>query len=122
MHGLLKYLLFSECVELCDSEFMRATNLFGASQRTYPEVDSLFFKFQGPTQASLQETAKIVKEIIKKHGATGFELARNEKEAKDLWSDRKNAFYASLGLLEGSRGWSTDVWSVFFLPRGGQVR
>lgn len=97
---------------------MRATNLFGASQRTYPEVDSLFFKFQGPTQASLQETSKIVNEIVKKHGATGFALARSEKEAKDLWADRKNALYASLALLEGARGWSTDVWSVLFPPLG----
>lgn len=96
---------------------MRSTNLFGASERTYPEVDSLFFKFQGPTQASLQESARIVKEVIKKHGATGFELARSEKEAKDLWADRKNALYSGLALLEGSRGWGTDVWSAF-LPHG----
>jgi D-lactate dehydrogenase (cytochrome) len=98
-----------QCVELCDSEFMRSTNLFGASERTYPEVDCLFFKFQGPTQASIQETAQIVKEIVKKHGATGFELAQNEKEAKDLWAARKNALYSGLARLEGSRGWGTDV-------------
>lgn len=92
---------------------MRSTNLLGASERTYPEVDCLFFKFQGPTQASIQETAQIVKEIVKKHGATGFELAWNEKESKDLWADRKNALYSGLARLEGSRGWGTDVWSVF---------
>ncbi|KAG2108407.1 FAD-linked oxidase-like protein [Suillus discolor] len=98
-----------QCVELCDSEFMRSINLFGASQRKYPEQDSLFFKFQGPTSASIAETAKIVKEIVQKHGGTGFELARSEKEAHDLWADRKNALYSGLALLEGSRGWSTDV-------------
>ncbi|OAX39291.1 hypothetical protein K503DRAFT_98298 [Rhizopogon vinicolor AM-OR11-026] len=98
-----------QCVELCDSEFMRSVNLYGASQRKYPEQDSLFFKFQGPTPASLAETAKIVKEIVQKHGGTGFELARSEKEARDLWADRKNALYSGLALLEGSRGWSTDV-------------
>ncbi|KAG6380252.1 hypothetical protein JVT61DRAFT_8344 [Boletus reticuloceps] len=105
--------LLSECVELCDSEFMRSANLFAGSQRAYPESDCLFFKFQGPTQASIQETAQIVKGIVKKHGATGFELARNDKEAKDLWAARKNALYSGLALLEGARGWSTDVWSVF---------
>jgi len=63
----------------------------------------------GPTQASIQETAQIVKEIVKKHGATGFELAQNEKEAKDLWAARKNALYSGLARLEGSRGWGTDV-------------
>ncbi|KAJ8597664.1 hypothetical protein M405DRAFT_294811 [Rhizopogon salebrosus TDB-379] len=98
-----------QCVELCDSEFMRSINLYGASQRKYPEQDSLFFKFQGPTPASLAETAKIVKEIVQKHGGTGFELARTEKDARDLWQDRKNALYSGLALLEGSRGWGTDV-------------
>ncbi len=99
-----------ECVELCDDAFMRSTNLYGMSARKWPELDSLFFKFQGPTPASLAETAAIVKRISKKYGGTGFELARNEKEATDLWQDRKNALYSSLALVPGARGWSTDVW------------
>ena len=89
---------------------MRSTNLFGMSQRKWPEKDSLFFKFQGPTARSLQETADIVKKISTKYGGTGFELARNEKEAADLWTDRKNGFYSSLAILPGAKGWSTDVW------------
>ncbi|KAI8978891.1 FAD-linked oxidase-like protein [Trametes punicea] len=98
-----------QCVELCDDQFMRATNMYGMSSRKWPEKDSLFFKFQGPTQRSLQETAEIVKKITEKHGGTGFALARNEKEAHDLWMDRKNALYSSLAILPGARGWSTDV-------------
>lgn len=89
---------------------MRATNLYGMSTRKWPELDSLFFKFQGPTAASLKETAEVVKKISQKHGGTGFELAKNEQEATLLWSDRKNALYSGLALVEGSRGWSTDVW------------
>lgn len=99
-----------ECVELVDDVFMTATNKFGMSKRKWPEKDSLFFKFQGVSPASLQETAKIVRKIVEKHGGTGFELARNEKEAEELWADRKNAFYSAMSLLEGARGWSTDVW------------
>jgi D-lactate dehydrogenase (cytochrome) len=89
---------------------MHATNVYGQSQRKWPEKDSLFFKFQGPSQASLDETAQIVKEVAKKHGATGFELAANAEEAEDLWADRKNGYYSGLALLEGSKGWATDVW------------
>ncbi|KAH9851657.1 FAD-linked oxidase-like protein [Lenzites betulinus] len=98
-----------QCVELCDDQFMRATNIYGMSSRKWPEKDSLFFKFQGPTPRALKETADIVKTITAKHGATGFSLARNDKEAHDLWMDRKNALYSSLALLPSARGWSTDV-------------
>lgn len=89
---------------------MAATNKYGMSARKWPEKDSLFFKFQGHSQASLKETAKVVKAVVEKHGGTGFELARNDKEAADLWADRKNAHYSGLALIEGARGWSTDVW------------
>ncbi|KAI0792493.1 hypothetical protein C8Q75DRAFT_804866 [Abortiporus biennis] len=93
-----------QCVELVDDEFMRATNLNGMSQRKWPEKDSLFFKFQGPNQESLKETARIVQKITSRHGASGFQLAKNEKEASDLWADRKNGFYSTLSLVEGSKG------------------
>jgi len=69
----------------------------------------LFFKFQGPSTASLHETAEVVKQIVEKHGGSGFQLARNDEEADALWSDRKNAHYAGLTLIEGSEGWPTDV-------------
>ncbi|RDB27372.1 D-lactate dehydrogenase [cytochrome], mitochondrial [Hypsizygus marmoreus] len=98
-----------QCVELLDATFMAATNIYGASKRKYPEQDSLFFKFQGPTPASLDETANIVKRVVEGHGGTGFELAGSEEEAEDLWKDRKNAHFAGLALIEGGRGWSTDV-------------
>ena len=89
---------------------MAAINKFGISKRIWPEKDSLFFKFQGPSAASLNETADVVKEIVEKHGGIGFQLAQNAEEADELWSDRKNAHYAGLALVEGSRGWPTDVW------------
>ncbi|KAF8074141.1 FAD-linked oxidase-like protein [Lyophyllum atratum] len=98
-----------QCVELVDDRFMAATNKFGMSLRKWPEKDSLFFKFQGPTPASLLETARVVKGIVEKHGGTGFELARSKKEAEDLWQDRKNAHYAGMALLEGASACPTDV-------------
>ncbi|KAG6900075.1 hypothetical protein C0993_003425 [Termitomyces sp. T159_Od127] len=98
-----------ECVELVDDVFMAATNKFGMSKRKWPEKDSLFFKFQGVSPASLQETARVVRKIVEKHGGTGFELARSKKEAEELWDDRKNAHYSGMSLVEGARGWPTDV-------------
>ncbi|KAF9264547.1 hypothetical protein L218DRAFT_998520 [Marasmius fiardii PR-910] len=98
-----------QCVELLDDIFMHAVNLYGQSSRKWPELDSLFFKLQGHSQESLQESAKVVKQVVERHGGTGFQLARDSKEADDLWHDRKNALYSGLALVEGSRGWSTDV-------------
>lgn len=99
-----------ECVELCDDDFMRSTNLYGMSLRKYEEKDCLYFKFQGPTERSIKESMDIVRGITKEHGGFGFTPARNDKEAADLWMDRKNALYSGLALVPGARGWSTDVW------------
>ena len=103
-------LSFIECVELVDNIAMSLINKVGSSGRKWPEKDSLFFKFQGPSVASLHETADVVKQIVEKHGGSDFQLARNDEEADALWSDRKNAHYAGLTLVEGSLGWPTDVW------------
>jgi D-lactate dehydrogenase (cytochrome) len=89
---------------------MYAVNKYGCSGRKWPEKDSLFFKFQGHSQAALQDTAKVVKTIVEKHGGTGFELARNEEDAEALWKDRRNAYSAGLAFVKGSRGTPTDVW------------
>ncbi|KAF5367781.1 hypothetical protein D9615_010498 [Tricholomella constricta] len=73
-----------QCVELVDVMFMSSTNRHGMSKHKWPETDSLFFKFQGPTPASLKETATIVRKIVEKHGGTRFQLARNEEEAAEF--------------------------------------
>ena len=99
----------AECIELCDDEFMRSTNLYGQSLRRWPERDSLFFKFQGPSASALAESAAIARSISEAHGGTGFALAADDAEAAALWADRKNALYSGLALVPGGRGWSTDV-------------
>ncbi|KDQ13157.1 hypothetical protein BOTBODRAFT_111787 [Botryobasidium botryosum FD-172 SS1] len=97
-----------QCIELCDDVFMHATNNYGISTRKYPERDSLFFKFQGSPE-SIAESARVVDEIVRAHGGSGLELAKSEKEAVDLWADRKAAHFSGLALVPGSRGWGTDV-------------
>lgn len=95
---------------------MHATNTYGMSSRKWAEKDSLFIKFQGPTKDSLKDSVTMAKAIAKNYGATGFELAKSEQEATDLWADRKNAHYAGLALLPGGRSWATDVWQVVRFP------
>lgn len=116
---VMKYGVGIQCVELMDSNFMKATNMYGQSQRKWPEKDTLFFKLQGPVDPkstssnklspSLQQTVDIVRQVCLEHSGTGWTLASNAQEAEDMWTDRKNALYSGLALVEGSRGWSTDV-------------
>jgi D-lactate dehydrogenase (cytochrome) len=89
---------------------MQATNKFGANTRKWPEKDTLFIKLQGGTPTILKETSKVVQGIAKKHGGTGYELARTPQEAADLWADRKNAHFSTNALLPGCQSWPTDVW------------
>ena len=96
---------------------MKGTNMYGMSPRKWPEKDSLFFKFQGPTARALSESAEIVRKITDKHGGTNFTLAKTEKEADDLWTDRKNALFSGLAMVPGAKAWGTDVWWVGLNPR-----
>ncbi|KAI0032770.1 FAD-binding domain-containing protein [Vararia minispora EC-137] len=99
-----------QCIELCDSAFMDATNRFGGSSRSYAVADHLFIKMQGSTPRALEETASIVQQVAANHGGSNWMLAKDREEADSMWSDRKNAAY--VGLMwggAGCRGWSTDV-------------
>ncbi|KAJ3895241.1 FAD-linked oxidase-like protein [Lentinula edodes] len=98
-----------QCVELMDDLCMHALNKYGPSENRWPEKDTLLFKFQGHNQASLSESGRVVEEIVARHGGFGFKFAKDDQEAADLWSTRKNALYACLALVNGSRAWSTDV-------------
>lgn len=91
---------------------MSAINIHGQSMRKWPEKDSLFIKFQGPTESSIAESIKLAKEIAKLHKATGFETTKNQQEAEALWADRKNAHLAGLAIAPGCKSWPTDVWLV----------
>ncbi|KAG8890571.1 hypothetical protein FRB98_007125 [Tulasnella sp. 332] len=97
-----------QCIELVDDKFMYATNTYGTSQRKYLEKDSLFFKIQG-SPSSIKENAGIIEGIVKKNGGLSFEVAESEKDAKDLWQDRKNGLWSAMSMVPNSKGWSTDV-------------
>ncbi|KAI5894164.1 uncharacterized protein SCHCODRAFT_02688172 [Schizophyllum commune H4-8] len=98
-----------QCVELLDDLYIHAINEHGAGSHKWPEKDTLFFKFQGRTPTALQDTADTVQKVVEKYGGHGWTMAANEREADEIWADRKNALFAGLALLPGSTGWSTDV-------------
>lgn len=60
----------------------------------------------------MSDVIKGVEKVTKKHGGVGFEFAKSDKEASDLWAGRKAALWAVMGLKENCKVWTTDVWYV----------
>ncbi len=60
----------------------------------------------------MADVSKNVQLVTKKHGGANFEFSKSDQEAEDLWQGRKAALWSVLALKEGSKVWTTDVWSV----------
>ena len=90
---------------------MATINASGTVSKEYPVSDSLFFKIQGDKDA-VAATAKLVKQITKKHGSTHFEFAATDQEAENLWEGRKYCLMSYVGANPSCKVWTTDVWSV----------
>lgn len=93
-------------VELLDDVQMDAVNQYSGFD--YPVRPTLFFEFHGTT-AGVEEQSAEVGLIASELGGTDFEWATLAEERSRLWAARHEAYYASLALRPGSRGWATDV-------------
>ena len=57
-----------------------------------PEMPSLFCEFHGISKTTLQETAELAKELCESCGATGFKFGIEEKDRRELWRARHEAW------------------------------
>jgi D-lactate dehydrogenase (cytochrome) len=57
-----------------------------------PEVPSLFCEFHGISHAALAEIVDLARELCLDCGASGFQFGVKEKERKDLWRARHEAW------------------------------
>ena len=57
-----------------------------------PEVPSLFCEFHGISHAALAEIVDLARELCLDCGASGFQFGAKEKERKDLWRARHEAW------------------------------
>jgi D-lactate dehydrogenase (cytochrome) len=94
-------------IELLDDTQMDACNRH--SRLTRPVAPTLFFEFHGQSEASVDEQALAVGEIVADHGGHDYARAVTPEDRAKLWQARHDAYYAALALRPGSRGWTTDV-------------
>jgi D-lactate dehydrogenase (cytochrome) len=96
-------------VELLDDVQMRCINESGTTSRPWKEEQTLLFKFDG-TQSGVKEQIGIVQKLANASKSRSFEFARNDAEADELWSARKDALWSVMAKRrEGDHVWVTDV-------------
>ncbi|WEJ93886.1 FAD/FMN-containing dehydrogenase [Yamadazyma tenuis] len=101
-------------IELLDRDMMHCINYSGYFTQEWAEVPTLFFKVGGMSKAMVDEQVKVLKEISVKNNCKDFIAAKSEEEGKELFSARKNAFYAILNYGRNEidpdiRLWVTDI-------------
>ncbi len=93
-------------IELLDEFQMDAINRY--SDLSYPVQPTLFFEFHG-SENGVREQAEMVGEIAAEFGGGDFQWATRQEDRNRLWQARHDAYYASLALRPGCKGWATDV-------------
>jgi len=68
-------------------------NLMNREQHlNIPELPSLFCEFHGVSKPTLQEKADLTRELCEECGATGFKFGIEEKDRRELWRARHEAW------------------------------
>ena len=94
-------------IEIIDEAQLAIVNRF--SKTAFPEVPTLFFEFHGPSQAVVEEHARIVREVADGHGATSFTWTTSPEERAKLWEARHNVLYATIASRPGAKAWTSDI-------------
>ncbi|CAG8291888.1 unnamed protein product [Penicillium olsonii] len=98
-----------QCMEIMDDVQMDVINRAGGTGRDWKVSPTLFFKFSGTT-AGVADSINLTTQLAQDNKAESFEFARDEQEAHNLWSARKQSLWSMMALRkEGSEVWSTDV-------------
>ncbi|CUM66931.1 uncharacterized protein PRCAT00004616001 [Priceomyces carsonii] len=101
-------------IEMLDGDMMHTINYSGYFSREWLECPTLFFKIGGINKKVVDEYIREMKQIALQNNCQDFLFARNEEEQEELFSARKNAFFAILNygrneIDEDIRLWVTDV-------------
>ena len=94
-------------IELLDEVQMEAVQRH--SKLACTVAPTLFFEFHGLSEQDVTAQAAEVEGLARENGAREFERAVSPERRAALWQARHDAYYASLALRPGARGWTTDV-------------
>lgn len=97
-------------VEILDDIQMKCINASGTTKRSWNEAPTLFFKFTG-TPSGVKEQIGMVQKLAKNASSKTFEFAKNDAEATELWSARKEALFSVIAMKRNpdDHVWTTDV-------------
>lgn len=103
-----------EAIELLDKDMMHCINYSEYWSKTWLEVPTLFFKIGGLNKTVVDETLKVVREVSMANNCADFIAAKDKEEGEELFSARKDAFYAILNygkneIDDNVRLWVTDI-------------
>ncbi|KIZ07710.1 D-lactate dehydrogenase (cytochrome) [Monoraphidium neglectum] len=91
-------------IEILDAAALRAVNAY--NKTTFGESPTLFFEFIG-SEAGVKEHAAAAGELAAAAGGRGFQWATSPEERRRLWEARHSAYWASLALRPGCKGFTT---------------
>jgi D-lactate dehydrogenase (cytochrome) len=94
-------------MELLDEKALDAVNRRSGSSCVL--APTLFFEFHGATEQHVRDHAAMAQGLAEEHGGRGFQWAARQEDREKLWQARHEAYYASLALRPGAKGWTTDV-------------
>jgi D-lactate dehydrogenase (cytochrome) len=94
-------------MELMDEKAIEAVNR--RSGTTYSVAPTIFFEFHAASERHASDHASMAQTLAGEHGGRAFQWATRLEDREKLWQARHEAYYASLALRPGAKGWTTDV-------------
>jgi D-lactate dehydrogenase (cytochrome) len=93
-------------IELLDSDAVQAVNKY--SDTNLPEQTLLLMEFHGSAESTAIDIAA-TREVLERHGGSGFVQTNDEAERRKLWQARHDTSLACRSLVKNAKNFATDV-------------
>ena len=93
-------------IELLDADAVSAVNKY--SDTNLPEQTLLLMEFHGSAESTAIDIAA-TREVLERHGGSGFVQTTDEAERRKLWQARHDTSLACRSLVKNAKNFATDV-------------